>query len=43
MDSERINLCLGSSQGCLDDNLDKEKYTDTLNKRKEEVHAKNIY
>lgn len=25
MDSERVNLLLGSRQGCLNDNLDKEE------------------
>lgn len=37
MDSERVNLLLGSRQGCLNDNLDKEEENmDMLNKRKEE-------
>lgn len=37
MDPEAVNLLLGSCQGCLNDNLDKEKENmDMLNKRKEE-------
>lgn len=43
-DSERVNLLLGSWQGYLNVNLDKEENTYTLNKTKDEnIDTNNIY